>query len=373
MCLFRSCRVNDGERDKLDDGDLCPEHFSLPRDFLLTITHKCNLRCKMCTQYGGTYKNLHSRDLPVSYWIELIETVSWLRPSFSIFGGEPLLYHNLLPLVNAIGRTRCTATISTNGYLLADILDDLVRNRIHIVISIDGPEAIHNSVRKSCHSFERIWLALEKLNDMRRRGADVTWAVNTVLLPENIEYIIGFLEEIFPYEPEWVCLQHLQWSTPRLHRMMQTVWRLYFREDFCASLFPRQCPNIDNDYVKLLCKNIRRIANKLSHSERVFFFPNLGPDEVPFYYSNLTHQQLRPGQSCKKPWVNPSIEPNGDVLLCVDYPVGNITESDFWSIWRGARARNFRAAASEAGRFPLCTRCCSFYRQETFDDDDAIQ
>ena len=81
--------------------------FAIPRKVILCLTDRCNMRCNMCTLQHTT---VEKKELEVSDWVEAIEELSWAKPTFLLFGGEPLLYENvgslLIFFVNGIVRWR---------------------------------------------------------------------------------------------------------------------------------------------------------------------------------------------------------------------------------------------------------------------------
>ncbi len=64
------------------------------------------------------------------------------KPIISLFGGEPFLYPDILPLIREIKRRGLTCTVITNGGRLEALARELVEIGIDsIAVSIDGPPA----------------------------------------------------------------------------------------------------------------------------------------------------------------------------------------------------------------------------------------
>jgi len=59
--------------------------------------------------------------------------------------------------------------------------------------------------------------------------------------------------------------------------------------------------------------------------------------------------------------LRPTIDPNGDVLICLDHCIGNIRKKNFREIWTSPIANNFRESLKSIEKFPICTRCCELY------------
>src|SRR5580765_5187883 len=98
-----------------------PDNLPMPTFVQLRVTNLCNLRCKMCGQWGetGIYRSGASaaatdgeqersrireliglkRQLSLADYLRLLDELVPSRPIISLFGGEPLLYPDILPLV----------------------------------------------------------------------------------------------------------------------------------------------------------------------------------------------------------------------------------------------------------------------------------
>lgn len=110
------------------------DHF----DFV--VTTKCNLRCKECCSLIPQYKNPYHANLEV-----LIQTLKKIDEcvdrigEFSILGGEPFLYPNLVEVISAIPRDKIrNAHITTNGTIVPHdkkLLDIIREKNIEIWFS----------------------------------------------------------------------------------------------------------------------------------------------------------------------------------------------------------------------------------------------
>ncbi|MFH0827719.1 MAG: hypothetical protein V1919_00965, partial [Candidatus Omnitrophota bacterium] len=69
-----------------------------PEAITLFLTHRCNLRCKMCGQWGegGVTKKqsgeILKQELSLADLKKLIDGIALFKPSITLFGGEPLLF-----------------------------------------------------------------------------------------------------------------------------------------------------------------------------------------------------------------------------------------------------------------------------------------
>ena len=49
-------------------------------EFILNLTYRCNLRCKMCTQYGQNYKELACEELNIAEWLNFLNDIKTINP-----------------------------------------------------------------------------------------------------------------------------------------------------------------------------------------------------------------------------------------------------------------------------------------------------
>lgn len=129
---------------------------------ILQLTQKCNFRCSYCV-----YSSLHSEGQRVhSAKTMSLETAMQAVDFFaehsidsnivyiSFYGGEPLLNFDLLkkivPYIQHVFKgKRLSFGMTTNGSLLSpEIVRFLVTNKIYFMLSLDGPEKIHNINRR---------------------------------------------------------------------------------------------------------------------------------------------------------------------------------------------------------------------------------
>jgi organic radical activating enzyme len=97
----------------------------MPTFVQLRVTNLCNLRCPMCGQWGSTgiYRSDRfpaaatdgerersrikeliglKRQLALAEYVRLLDEIAPFQPIVSLFGGEPFLYPDLLPLVREV-------------------------------------------------------------------------------------------------------------------------------------------------------------------------------------------------------------------------------------------------------------------------------
>jgi len=115
----------------------------------LHITDMCNLRCRHClfaNDLGG------KRRLAPQAILSVVDEAYQLGARLICFtGGEPFTYPEFMALLKAILRNSdIHVAILTNGVLLEKYIPEfegLDKERVHLQISIDGPEQTHDQIR----------------------------------------------------------------------------------------------------------------------------------------------------------------------------------------------------------------------------------
>lgn len=154
-------------------------------ELILDVTTQCNLRCKYCI-FGGNYEfsRTHSNNYMTVetakkaidwYYHYLFEASSYnpyRTPVVAFYGGEPLLNFDLIKFcVNYINdkykNLDTYFTITTNGTLLSDeVIDFLVEENIHPIVSLDGPKSEHDRNRvfpSGSGTFDTVYKNISKL------------------------------------------------------------------------------------------------------------------------------------------------------------------------------------------------------------------
>lgn len=107
----------------------------------VSVTDRCNLRCVYCMPADGVQWVDHSGILTFEEIVRICRIGTELGISkIKLTGGEPLVRHNLASLVRLLKETKGIeqVTLTTNGILLKDQLDDLVSAGVDAInVSLD--------------------------------------------------------------------------------------------------------------------------------------------------------------------------------------------------------------------------------------------
>jgi MoaA/NifB/PqqE/SkfB family radical SAM enzyme len=373
-----------------------PENLPMPTFVQLRVTNLCNLRCKMCGQWGdtGIYRADGfsasatdgimersriqeliglKRQLSLSDYLVLLDEIAEWQPIVSLFGGEPFLYPDILPLIREVKKRGLTCTVITNGGKLEQHARELVESGIDsIAVSFDGPPEVHNRIRGKEDSFHRAAAGVRAVAEWRRKLQSAL-PMQLAILPVtelNMDAIAPAIETLSALPLDTINVG-LRWFVPK---NVGAEYEVVMRETFGVSGDSWKGFDFDwasvaatkerqmTDLVKLL-KGLkrRRYLDSARGRPWVSFVPDVPAEKVPEYFSDFSKTF---GHSlCPVAWYFAQVEPDGEVCFCGDFPdyfIGNVRRQPFRQIWTGEKAWRFREKLAKEP-LPICNRCCGSF------------
>jgi radical SAM protein with 4Fe4S-binding SPASM domain len=184
------------------------------------------------------------------------------------------------------------------------------------------------------------------------------------MLPDNARELPALAREIRQAGGDYVAVNRLMYVTGKMGQAHELAFQTLFQID--APSWKGFCrPELLGDP-----KSVKAVMEELKNSLEFQAFVRLDepesnwtPDDWHRYYSDPTY--VKPSNRvCRFPWHSIGVCPNGDVVVCPDFPdyvAGNVHQQSLSQIWNGARMRQFRRTLAEHGRFPICSACCKLY------------
>ncbi|MBL7135820.1 MAG: radical SAM protein [Candidatus Marinimicrobia bacterium] len=348
-------------------------HFSngksyWPETISLFLTYSCNLRCYMCGQWGeeGVFKNYGKDILKIRLSLKEIETlindVKHFKPNITLFGGEPMLYPNWIKVVESIKSAGLRCNIISNSVLISRWAQEMVDIGLdEIIFSLDGPEEIHDKIRRVPGTFKKSIEGFHILSDLKYKNNTNKPLININSTLSEISYkyidkIISIAEDI---NTDGLTFHHL------LFLNKDTVGNFIntFKEQFVQTpsdwlgFIVEKLPEIDIDY---LIKKIHQI-NKNKYKTDVTFYPNLGDCEMKQWYSQFPFKATSYKNRCLSLWMTAYIFPDGSVrpYHTMNYSLGNIRKEKFTAIWNNSKYRKYRSYIKKNKNFSICSKGCT--------------
>ncbi len=152
----------------------------LPFSVTFILTNRCNFRCAYCNIPDRAADEMSQGEFCRA--IDELAAAGLARAGFS--GGEALLRPDALAIIAHAKRRGLTTTLNSNAWLARERIDEIAKCVDLLVLSIDGPEEIHDLVRRRRGSYARV---VETLEAARARG--VRTATITVVSRDNLDVI----------------------------------------------------------------------------------------------------------------------------------------------------------------------------------------
>ncbi|NOZ70098.1 MAG: radical SAM protein [Deferribacteres bacterium] len=336
-----------------------------PEAITLFLTHRCNLRCRMCGQWGdsGVTKRRSGRYireyLPFEELKEVIDGISSFRPNITLFGGEPLLHRDCVEIIRYIHKKNMHCLMITNGSLLEGVAAELVEAGLdELNVSLDGKGALHDEVRGMPGLYGKIINGLRRVRRFRERKNSRTPLINLqcTISGHNYRHLEQMTGAAREAGADSLTFHNLVFMAGDLMARQREIDRLLNCSSENWEGFVSD-PCIDPDVLYATIEKIRKGRNGLP----VDFYPDFSLDELRRYY-----REPSGGCSgrCMSPWMAAYIFPDGELRPCLnlDYSMGNVRKEGFSVLWNNDRAVKFRRILKKNGIFPVCIRCTELYR-----------
>ena len=336
-----------------------------PRGITIKPTLACNLRCKMCgfVSSGHVFDD-PKNSLPLDTWKSLIDDIAPHKPYVTLTGGEPLLYPQISELITYIKQRGMILTVTTNASMLSKRAPEFIENAPDaLVVSIDGPSHVHNDVRGGARSFELAAEGIRTVQALRkeRRQNNPLLVINTSVTAYNYRHVEEMIDVAHELKVDALNYQH-QWALT--HKMAEAHNRRFGDVHPVAieEIGNIDLPPVDPAEVTDILRRIRKRASIANGSTYITFHPDIKGDDIHRWYADPHLWVWRRPAACA--WLNTDILPNGDVEPCPGMVCGNITKERFTSIWNNDAFRRHRRRLAEAKDYPICVRCCAFFRRD---------
>ena len=336
--------------------------MTFPQCISFTLTNACNLRCRMCGQWsaegyvrGGQKKT--PPELVLADWKRLVdEAAAHQVGSILLRGGEPFLFPGIVELLEHIHDRGLFVAIDTNGTQLKKFAADIVRiGRMHLTISVDGPEEIHDAVRGVTGCFKQIREGVAALNELEKdRQEKTSKSICFVISPYSLKGL-GSMPDV---------ARSLSINTIAIvpyYFVPESVGNEYTRvlstELGCPAFsmrgFHHEQSGVDFDEFRTALAQYR---NRLDGLQDYPYLP-LSEDEYRTWFGDATTPVG--SLQCMNVERLIDIQPGGDANFCVDFPdyvIGNVRESTIEAVWNSERAERFRQFRRQTP-LPVCHRC----------------
>jgi len=353
-------------RLRIANERLMPGHLVFgPTRIVLGVNNFCNLRCVMCdvgtgnddTNFGANLMGAKNRSMSIDLFRHIADQISTFCPDahLGLAFTEPLAWQ---PIGQALAIARekgIQASVTTNGLLLQRHIEDLAYgNSRNVSVSIDGPELVHDRIRRRSGSYARAIAGIEALAS--KPGApDI--AVFCTITEWNVGSLRQFLRHMRALPLKRVGLLHNNFITSDQASTHNTKFDGGLHAT-ASNVFLTDPTKID---VRLLSEELQEIE-QAEYPFPVQIQPHLtGVADLQTYYQR---PEIPFGRSCNDVSRILMIDSDGEAIpahgRCFRFPIANIRNQNLGAIWRNHALSDLRRTLRrEGGLLPACSRCCS--------------
>ncbi|MDH3883198.1 MAG: radical SAM protein [Desulfobacterales bacterium] len=322
--------------------------LNLPQNLYIEVTNRCNLKCKACILYKGSWEP--PRDITLDELIRITDQLPELK-QIALHGiGEPLLNEALPVMIRHLKNRDVFVFFNSNGILIDERRQyELITAGLdELRISLDAASPQGYKDMRNSDKFDRIVGNLKSFVAHKRRLGVACpklslWYLGT---RENIAELPEFIRLAAAIGIKDVYLQRLVYFQDDGGYGVALPEKTLMQSDGKTREYLNQSQDLAKQF------GIRFSASGLST-----------PLESVQTYSGNRY----PWQKCFRPKTLMYITSNGNVLPCCISPfstsdyssiiLGNVFESPLKEIWLGSKYTDFRKT-HQTDTPPKCCRGC---------------
>jgi Fe-coproporphyrin III synthase len=317
---------------------------------LILFPHsRCNCRCVMC----DIWKTSENAEISLADLERHAADIAALGVQWVIFsGGEPLMHSDLFSLCRLLRGMGIRLTVLSTGLLLEKHALRLVQHVDEIIVSLDGPPAVHNRIRRVAGAFEKMSDGVDAIHHIR---PDFPVTARCTVQKENFMSLAATVETARKMGLQSISFLAADltstafnrpepWPLRRRSEVGLNADELVALERVIETMIDLHAKDFETGFVLESPEKLRRIVHH--------FRAQLG--------------QVEPvAPRCNAPWVSAVLEADGTVRPCFFHePIGNAGDKSLYAALNNPRALEFRQSLSIFDN-AICRNCvCSLYLPE---------
>lgn len=302
---------------------------------------RCNCRCVMCDIWKDSSRaEISAQELQRHLQDFEALSVRWVVLS----GGEPLMHSDLFRLCALLRERHIRVTLLSTGLLLERNAEAIIESIDDIIVSLDGPPAVHDRIRRVSGAFALLQRGVQAIHNLQP-----AFAISGRSTVQRQNYF---------------CLHETAVTARQLG--LQSI--SFLAADVTSTAFNRpeswtaarqSQVALAEDEIAVLESEIGELVTEFGDSGFVRESPEKLARIVSHYRAHLSLcEPVSP--RCNAPWVSAVIESDGAVRPCFFHKViGNVKQRSFLEVLNSPEAKAFRRSLDIASD-PICRRCvCS--------------
>ena len=293
-------------------------NFPLTKPFFINfgLTHRCNLRCKICETWEENPKVKEELTL-LELKRVIAEIGNWGKINLSFAGGEPLIRKdNLLECIKFAKKFGLTTFVTTNGtFINKKVAREIINSGLdYIQVSLDGAKPETNDYIRGKGVFKLIMSALKNLVEAKQEfDSSIKISLTTVITNTNIDELLDIYKLVKEFGLYGVDYNPYNLDTS------YTKNKSYEKDEFWV-----KGRNLKK--LKRICKTLIELKKR----EGRIGTPNYILNAMPSYFEKK--EKFKYG-ICLAGFTYMYVKPNGEVDVCGKGPSLNVRERSIKEIW----------------------------------------
>lgn len=305
----------------------------------------CNCRCVMCDIWKGNHNLKQLTENDISGLLNTLKKFGTQKVLMS--GGEALLNPNFFRFCEILKKENIKVSLLSTGLTLKRNAGQLVNWVNDIIVSIDGDENTHDTIRNIPGAFKKLKEGIEAIRILNPAfvitGRSVIHRLNFRVWPAIIESAKELGLHQVSFLPADVSSQafnrEMPWDETRQHEILLSQNDLAELENIIDNLLIRNSHDFESHFIAESPQKIRKIYE--------YYAAFYGLNDFPF-------------KRCNAPWVSTVIEADGNVRPCFFHEVyGNIRTDSLDKILNSEKAISFRKNL-DMDENEICRKCVCY-------------
>jgi MoaA/NifB/PqqE/SkfB family radical SAM enzyme len=316
---------------------------------LLHVHEHCNCRCLMCDIWQKT----DGKELDLTDFARHRESILRLGVQEVVLtGGEALLHRGFEKLCEFLRECGVRVTLLTTGLLLAKRADAVARGVDEVIVSIDGPDQVHDQVRRVKGAHRLIGKGIEAV---RERRPDMPVNARSTVQKANYRFIRQTVAGAKLLGLDSISFLATDLTSQAFNR--DEVWPIVRQDEVALS----------RNEVKALEEEVEALIRENAEDFRTKYIvePPEKMRRIVRRFKEHLGECAPLAPMCNAPWVSAVVEVDGTVRPCFFHEkIGNLAGKTLEQVINGEEAQRFRASL-EVESNSICQRCvCSLnYKQ----------
>jgi len=305
----------------------------------------CNCRCVMCDIWKD---NTNLRQLTQKDIEGLLVSLKKLGTQQVVMsGGEALLHPNFFRFCALLNEQHIKVSLLSTGLTLKKNAALLVKYVSDIIVSLDGDETIHNSIRNIPGAFQKL---REGVQLIKQQNPSFRITARTVIHRINFRHWPAIIQSAKEMGLDQISFLPADVSSHAFNR--EVLWSNRQQSDVMLS--EQELPELRH-----IIETI--IKEHTGHPGRDFIAES--PEKlvkIYSYYAALHGLNPFPYKKCNAPWVSAVVEADGTVRPCFFHgAVGNIRDRPLEEIVNNANSLQFRKEL-DMDNNDTCMKCVCY-------------